>query len=319
MSDTERQAILILGMHRSGTSALAGICHLLGATPPAGMMETAADNPLGYWESLSITSLNEAIFVSQGCHWFDALTFDSSRIEEADRRELPAHCATVVAQEYGDAALLVAKDPRFSLLLDLWLPCFAAMNIAVAPVLALRHPAESTSSLRRRDNTPLEIAAPMWLHYTLEAERLSRGRPRAVLSYDRLLQDWRGSLTRIGAEAGIPWPTPLDDATAAIEAFLQPHLRHHHAAANRIAVGRPPIAGWIADTYAALRCIEDGGGASQYAALDRVHAEFAAWRMAAPRISMAAAAGQEPLTINTTPPTTSASPAMSPGRSVSFR
>lgn len=290
-----RQTILILGMHRSGTSALAGLCHLLGATPPAEMMQAAFDNPTGFWESFRVTALNEAAFARIGHHWFDALTFDIAGYDDASRRELAEACVITLAQEYGDAPLFVLKDPRFSLLLAVWLPVFASLDIAVAPVLALRHPAEVTASLRRRDNMPIEIAAPMWLHYSLEAERLTRGRPRVFQSYQRLLQDWRGSLDRIADTTGFAWPMPLDDAAAKVETFLRPHMRHHHAALGRIAVGRPPLTQWIAETYDALRCLEQEESSTQYARLDQVRAAFAPWRAAAPRISMTAAGGQEPL------------------------
>lgn len=290
-----RQAVLILGMHRSGTSALAGISCLLGAGAPAGMMEAAFDNPTGFWESLPITALNEAIFRSAGCGWYNSLTFNSTAIDAGSRDDLAAHCASVLTAEYGNAPSFVMKDPRFSVLLDLWLPVFAAMNVRVAPVLALRHPTEVTSSLRRRDNMPIEVAAPMWLHYSLQAERLTRGRPRALLSYDRLLRDWRGALARIAAETGLMWPVPLDSASVSIDDFLRPQMRHHHAAPSRIGVWKPPVADWIAETYSALRAIEEGGRDAPLRRLDRVHAEFASWRARAPRITMEIAAGREPL------------------------
>lgn len=318
VTGTIRQAILVLGMHRSGTSALAGISHLLGAAAPAGMMEPEADNPLGFWESGPITALNEAIFRVLDCAWCDSLAFDSANIGPTSRSELAPLLASVLTQEFGDAALFVMKDPRFSLVLDLWLPTFVAMNVSVAPVLALRHPAEVASSLRRRDDMPIELAAPLWLHYTLEAERLTRGRRRAVLSYDRMLQDWRGCLARITAEAGIAWRVPLDSAAPAVGEFLRPHMRHHHAAAGKVVVGRPPLSAWIAETYSALRCIEDGERDAHHARLDRVRTEFAVWRAGTPHISMAAAAGREPITMSNTPATASASPATSSGRKVAF-
>lgn len=290
-----RQAVLILGMHRSGTSAMAGLSSLLGAAAPAGMMEAAFDNPTGFWESFPVSALNEAIFKTAGADWYNSFAFDPAVIDTTTRSDLAAHCASVLAAEFGDAPTFVMKDPRFSLLLALWFPVFAAMNVTVAPVLALRHPAEVTASLRRRDNMPVEIAAPMWLHYSLEAEHLTRGRPRALLSYDRLLRDWRGAVTRIATETGLVWPTALDSAAAAVDDFLRPQMRHHHAAPARIAVGRPPLPGWIAETYNALRAIEDGGSDAEYRRLDRVRAAFAQWRATTPRITMEMAAGRQPL------------------------
>jgi hypothetical protein len=298
---------------------MAGISHLLGATAPATMMEPAADNPTGFWESNAISEVNEAILSAYGCHWYDSLPFGPVVLNARFQQEILTKGTALLAREFGDASLFVLKDPRFSLTLDLWRETFIAMNVTVAPLLALRHPTEVIASLRRRDNMPSEVAAPLWLHYTLQAEYITRNGPRAVLSYDRFLQDWRGSLERITAEAGIAWPVNFDAAAPAIGEFLRPQLRHHYATPRKIAAGRPPVSDWIAETYDSLRRVEAGERAAQFARLDQLRAQLAAWRAAAPRVSFTAAAGQEPLTTSGTPQTTSASSAASPGRSVSFR
>lgn len=314
-----RQIVLILGMHRSGTSAIAGISHLLGAAAPATMMEPAGDNPTGFWESEDVTHLNEAILTASGGSWYDCLALDPNSLNAEMQQSIDSHCASAVTREFGDAPLFVLKDPRLSLLVDLWLPTFAALEVVVAPVLMLRHPAEVIASLRRRDLMPSDVAAPLWLHYTLEAERCTRNLPRAVLSYDQLFQDWRGCLARITAEARIDWRVPLDSAAAAIGEFFRPQLRHHYAAPRKVAAGRPPVSDWIAETYDALRRIEVSDGAAQFARLDRMHEQFATWRALAPPVSLPVAGDQLPSTISSTAPTTSTNPGTSPGRSVSLR
>jgi len=315
-----RQTVLIMGMHRSGTSAIAGISRLLGAAAPATMMEPAFDNPAGFWESTDITSLNEGILTNAGCNWFDCLTFHPASLNQKALHHLPNQTASTLTREFGDASLFVLKDPRFSLLLELWLPAFSMLNVTVAPILALRHPTEVVASLRRRDGMPADIAAPIWLHYMLEAERQTRHRPRAVLSFDRLIEDWRGCLARVTAETGIAWKVPLDSAAAAIGEHLRPQLRHHYAAPRKVLAGKPPISDWVAETYDALRNIEAGDGGTQLARLDRVRDQFATWRAKAPRVSVEdATALQLPRTISSTPPTTSTNPTVSPGRNVSLR
>jgi hypothetical protein len=194
------------------------------------------------------------------------------------------------------------------------------LNVTVAPILALRHPSEVIASLRRRDGMPADIAAPLWLHYMLEAERQTRYRPRAVLSFDRLMENWRGCLASVTTEAGIAWRVPLDSAGRAIGEHLRPQLRHHYAAPRKVVVGKPPISDWVEETYDALRRIESGDRGAQFARLDHVRDQFAPWRARAPRISAAdASALQRPRTISRTLPTTSTSPTVSPGRNVSFR
>jgi hypothetical protein len=226
----------------------------------------------------------------------------------------------VLAQEFGEAPLFVLKDPRLSLLFPLWAPMLDVAGYRVAPVLALRHPAEVAASLKRRDNMPHEIAAPLWLHYALESERATRSRARAIVSYDRTLRSSQDVMERIATACGIRWPISQTQAGPQISAFLQLHMRHHHAAPGRVGMGRHPLAAWIAEVYDALSRLEQSGeDPAQHKRLDHVRAEFVNWRSRAPRVSLAAAGGQEPLTIKTTPQTTSTNPATSPGRNVSLR
>jgi hypothetical protein len=311
-----RRTIVVLGMHRSGTSLLAGLSHLLGAAAPATMLEAGPDNPTGYWESAPVVGHNETMLTALGCHWYDCLAFGPINAEIGRQPVLRTKLTSALTDEYGDAPFFVLKDPRFSLVLDLWMPALSAMNVAVVPLLALRHPAETVASLRRRDNMPLEISAPLWLHYTLEAEYCTRRLPRSVASYGSVLQDWRGCLARTAAQGCFSWPVPFDSAAAAISDLLRPALRHHHAAPSKVAIGKPPVSGWIAETYDALCRIEAGDAARQFARLDRVREQFGAWRIRAPHVSRAAAIGAEPWGMQ---PASSAGPATSAGNNVPFR
>lgn len=61
-----RQALLVLGMHRSGTSALTGVLAKLGATPPLTPMPDNEFNPKGYWVLHPLAMLHERILRSAG-------------------------------------------------------------------------------------------------------------------------------------------------------------------------------------------------------------------------------------------------------------
>lgn len=68
---TERLPIFVLGVHRSGTSALARTLQLHGAALPKTLMPAQADNPDGFWESRPIVQFNESLLKSAGRPWYD--------------------------------------------------------------------------------------------------------------------------------------------------------------------------------------------------------------------------------------------------------
>ena len=268
-------------MHRSGTSAVAGIATLLGAEPPGGMVPAASDNPNGFWESAAIVITNQGLHTGLGYNWYDCLPFDSTLLGPDLRLSMVPQLETTLQDDFGSARMFVIKDPRMCLVLDVWKPVLAG----AAALLCLRHPAEVAGSLFRRDRCNTEIGLTLWLHYTLEAERSSRDLPRAIVSYDRFLQDWRGTMIRVGRQAGIPW---LLDPASAVEddsRRVAAKYRHHFAAPDRVTVSKPPIRGWIADTWRVMRASEASGlDASATQTLDQIRTDFAEWRRSAPRV-----------------------------------
>lgn len=66
-----KEVIFILGMHRSGTSAVAGAFGKLGAELPNDLMGAQPTNPLGFFDSNSAVYLNDQILESLGTNWRD--------------------------------------------------------------------------------------------------------------------------------------------------------------------------------------------------------------------------------------------------------
>ena len=62
--------ILILGMHRSGTSALAGGVAALGAGFGERLMQAVPDqNAKGFWEDLDVVSIDDRVLLALGRTW----------------------------------------------------------------------------------------------------------------------------------------------------------------------------------------------------------------------------------------------------------
>ena len=272
MSGNQRQAIAVLGMHRSGTSAVARIVNLLGAAIPAHLVKPAPDNPTGFWESDVIAGANELMLTTAGAGSFNCLTFDAVSIGGAP---LVTILTPILRTEFGDADLFVMKDPRLCLTLSLWLPTLASMRIRLSALLVLRNPVEVVHSLYRREQFAPEVSVLLWLRYMLDAERQTRGFPRSVVSYDHLLEDWRQCLQRAGREADIAWPNGGDAVISQVDRFLRADLRHHRGSLERLPSVRARLWEWVVEVYEVLRQAEQTGwDQQQLIRLDRVRGEF---------------------------------------------
>ncbi len=267
-------AVVVLGMHRSGTSALARCCNLLGVDLGTEFIPTQKDNRSGFWEDARIKEADDLALAALDLVWDDVRPFpeewrNTRGLTAAEERVLAA-----LGELAGRAPLHGVKDPRISRLLPVWLPLFARLGTRPIFLIALRHPEEVAASLARRDGLSRPRAHLLWLRYTLEAELHTRGHPRAFVFFDDLLRDWRTTLARAAARAGIVWPVAFDAAAQEIDRFLDPSQQHHRVA--EAALDDLPVARRSHAVYQALRTASDDGGAGAREVLDGVRAELAA-------------------------------------------
>lgn len=222
MHQTRGLMLIVLGMHRSGTSSVAGTAVRLGLAPPRTLLPPAPDNPRGFYESLLVTSLNDLIFRAAGCDWSECLDFDPARFDEKGQAAVGEMISGLLREEFVFPGFNVIKDPRLCLTLPLWIPALRETRAALSALLVLRDPLAVARSLARRDGIPPDRSIRLWLHHMLRAEHASRTMPRAVVTYDALLADWRGTLDRAGRVAGIAWPGWTRGPRPDIDGFLIP-------------------------------------------------------------------------------------------------
>lgn len=244
-----RRAVVILGMHRSGTSALAGVLGLAGAGLPANLMPATPANPRGYFESQLLYELHEEIFAEAGVTWQDLLPPPPDWFRSGSAARFVDRLCKAVHEEFGDAPLLVLKDPRVCRLVPLWTRVFQRLGVAPCYVIAVRHPLEVAASLEREHQMDERKAMLLWLDHLLRGEHDTRGQLRTVVSYDHLLSDWRGVLARIGTDLDLPFPRLSRRTEAEIDDFLSRKLRHHGVDRDALAQ-RGDIADWVKDAYA---------------------------------------------------------------------
>jgi hypothetical protein len=229
--------VYVLGMHRSGTSAVTRVVNLLGV--PIGrvkrLMPVQADNPAGFWEHLALMEVNDAVLARLGGAW-DAPAVPAPHFgEDATFADLRERARAEFDATY-DGDRWVFKDPRVSVLLPFWRTVLAARDSASdIAIVVLRNPLDIAASLQRRNTFAAVYTFALWERYLRLALRDAHGLPVLVFDYDALLDDpssvdtLEGFLATHGQiDAGVP----RDEIRAFLAASLR-HSRHDRSAFGR--------------------------------------------------------------------------------------
>lgn len=216
-----RTAYFILGMHRSGTSALASTIHGLGVTLGDSLLPPSEDNPKGYFENKAVQEFNEAFLVGSGFGWDDVF-FDIHDVPESDYQRLVSSASRILENEFGAYESFAVKDPRICILLPVWLDACRKLNIKPRVVLAHRHPLEIAESLKKRNGMSIRNALALWADHMFKAELYSRNLDRILVSYDDLLSNFSQTTTSLQSFFGGSNANSLDS-----DMVIDSSLRHH--------------------------------------------------------------------------------------------
>ena len=158
--------------------------------------------------------------------WHDWRQFDLQWARSQTAALHAARIKSVLIDEFGDAPMIMLKDPRICRFVPFTLSILADLEMNIGAVLPVRNPLEVARSLQRRDNFAVSKSVRLWLRHVLDAEYHSRGMSRYFLSYEGLLQDWRHHVDRIAQHTGVAWPDRSARAEAAVDQFLTLELYH---------------------------------------------------------------------------------------------
>ncbi|NEP59501.1 MAG: hypothetical protein F6K31_21235 [Symploca sp. SIO2G7] len=223
----EREALVVLGMHRSGTSALTRVLSLCGASLPKTLPSSREDNQLGFWEPAKVQQLHDKLLQDLGSSWDSIHMLSNEWFELEENQTYTDSMVDVVEEEFLDSNLFVLKDPRVCKLLPWWTKIFERLNVVAKYIIVVRHPLEVAESLAVRDKFAYEKSFLLWLQHTILAEKNTRSCQRTFVSYEYLLNDWESLMQDICLDLNIKSPFFIFKNKSLIDEFLQPNLRHH--------------------------------------------------------------------------------------------
>ncbi len=270
----DRKALLVLGMHRSGTSALTRVLGLCGAAlPTQDSYNVHSSNPLGHWEPRRIVQAHDRFLNAVGAAWDASYGYPDSIFDTEAAVDCQHSLTELARSEFGQSRLFVLKDPRISRLLRLWRPVLADLGAAPYAAIMIRNPLEIAASLSSRDGWDEHRAVLVTIQHLLAAERSTRDLPRCFIRYGDLIEDWRTVVSYLSDRLGVALP-PRDRATdAEIDAFVRSDLRHHRRTTVEF-LGRSDIPDCLKQAFEAF-VDATASGRIDSAKLDTIAADIA--------------------------------------------
>ena len=210
----------MLGMHRSGTSAVTRLINLMGlaAPRPDDLVPASAKNPTGYWESMSLVAFNTRVLGAMGSDMRCPLRLEPGWEEDSRLDDLRTQAVAAVHRTFPSTPW-VWKDPRNCLAYAFWRETLDVRHVAV---VVHRNPLEiAASTIRQRSDESKIYLLALWERYLRQALEQVAGMPVRVADYQSVLADpviWcQATSTFLGASR------PRDED---VLAFVDPGLRH---------------------------------------------------------------------------------------------
>ncbi len=254
-----RRVVVVLGMHRSGTSLVAGCLRNSGVDFGPRLMPPDPDNPRGYFEHNDVVNLHDRLLLALDRSWDDPAPLPANWWHDDHLAPYQHQLLAILRRDFPAVPLWGLKDPRLCRLLPWWETVWLALGSRPLFLLVRRAPAEVAASLARREGVSAGKAYLLWLRHVLESERATRRHDRILLDFSAFQTDENAALEPVRRALHLPpSATTLTDPT----------------------LGRPAAASglplWVGVTDAALQLGLAGRETEMRATLDGVAAQLAA-------------------------------------------
>jgi len=239
-NDMKQTCILILGMHRSGTSALSGTLNLLdvylGTDLIAGREN---ENAKGFFENIELCKINERLLSRAQSNVHDDFynPIKLKDIQDVDLEDLKK----ILIDQFKYSQLFAIKDPRIGYLLPVYIQALEALDIEVKIIIPFRNPLEVARSLNKRNGFSIEKGLLHWAYHILTTEFFSRDLPRVFTHFDELVESPEVVINQIDKKLKLNLLSKFEFKKEQIKTFLTPGLKHHNIAIDNLSNNVPQV------------------------------------------------------------------------------
>ena len=191
--------------------------------PPARLMQSAPDNPEGFFENLDLVNFADELLDRFEGGWDKPPDLPDSWERGELTRELGIQAHSIlesIEKTIGDHPGWGWKDPRCSLMLPFWRGLITDLKI----IACVRHPAAVANSLQKRGTHSLAFSLRLWEQYNTHIRAHASDAGVLVTDYDNWIQNPGAELDRVLLFLG--WDLTRDARDMAVEEVVS-SLRHH--------------------------------------------------------------------------------------------
>jgi hypothetical protein len=248
---------MVLGMHRSGTSAVSLSLRVFGARHGDRLVGGLSSNPRGHWEDVDVLRLNERMFEAVRTRWDNPSPVTSREVRCLAGKGFVGVAAGLLRDKIAANGFYAVKDPRMTKLLPFWRKAFQAAEIQPYFVIAFRNPASVVASLYKRDKLPPAQGYLLWASHMLECFRHARRFAHFFVNYDEFIEHPEKILTAIADRFRLS--VNAEEFEMIARDFLDKGLRHTKYDARRL-YGDACCPREIALVYERIERIQSGHG-----------------------------------------------------------
>ena len=182
--------VIVLGMHRSGTSLASGLLSLSGVYfgPENEFIQANEENPKGFWERKDIRQLNDSLLHQMSCDWSEISNLYNKKIPDKVIEAFYSKANAIINKLYQDAqtGVIGLKEPRLCLLMPFWQ---YLLNENDFFLLVYRDPEEIAISLKNRNAIPFKVSNYLTEKYLELAIAAIKDRPHFIVSFKDLVEN----------------------------------------------------------------------------------------------------------------------------------
>jgi hypothetical protein len=227
--------VCVLGMHRSGTSLVAGILRQLGVDlgPDEELLPSDPNNQSGYFELAELVEVNDDILAHHGGSWDELPELPPGWEQSDELAQIRDRARRLLGRRFAASGEWAWKDPRTCITLPFWQRLVPGLRY----VICVRNPVDIARSLRSREGEErtLEEYVLDWLRHTASALVYTAHRPRIVVHYERFFEDAEHEVRRLAQFLGRRDRLEGPDTMGRIFEFIDPALVHARSASRAIA------------------------------------------------------------------------------------